>query len=296
MNVLGDTPQQPLTLTCRRRRFAPPSMSLASTSTSSTVMGCDIDLNCLLTASKNLALYGVDRERVLLVWCDSVKLLRKLKDVEGGTLKVCRGEAIRTEEGYCIFRFGEFGNVLGDLVKEGGGEGGGRGGGVIWNALTGELVRFKYSGIQRTLSSIEGIQTFRHSDILTPRIAADARAEIGVDIVIDSDENSVDMHVEYFNTAAGGLFLSPPWNNTGYYDNEIWKTREFSLQTDVSVAGMDGFELVELGLNVAKLAVVFLPANVFVGELKREWNGYNCEHYTHNLNRKNKTGATYLRG
>jgi len=232
------------------------SMSLASTSTSSTVMGCDIDLNCLLTASKNLALYGVDRERVLLVWCDSVKLLRKLKDVEGGTLKVCRGEAIRTEEGYCIFRFGEFGNVLGDLVKEGGGEGGGRGGGVIWNALT----------------------------------------EIGVDIVIDSDENSVDMHVEYFNTAAGGLFLSPPWNNTGYYDNEIWKTREFSLQTDVSVAGMDGFELVELGLNVAKLAVVFLPANVFVGELKREWNGYNCEHYTHNLNRKNKTGATYLRG
>ena len=101
-------------------------------------MGCDIDLNCLLTTSKNLALYGVERERVLLVWCDSVLLLRELqgaaKKGSEALLKICRNEALRTKEGYSIFRFGEATSVLSDLVKgvEGGIDGG------VWNALTGE--------------------------------------------------------------------------------------------------------------------------------------------------------------
>ena len=107
-------------------------------------------------------------------------------------------------------------------------------------------------------------------------------------------EAAVETH-EIFSASAGGLFLSPPWNNTGYYKNEEWTRRKFSLQTDVAVAGMDGFDLVSLALSVVKSAVVFLPSNVNVGELRREWKGFDCEHYTHKLNRKNKTSAAFLR-
>ena len=206
------------------------------------VAGCDVDLNCLLCASRNLELYGVEKDRALLAWCDSTRLLRGL---EGGRRLRVGGES-RTKEGYRIVKFGDLGDVRGDLVEGGGGG--------VWEGL------------------------------------GEATAEAEDDRSNDGG-GGVGYRVE-------GVFLSPPWNNTGYYSEETWKERRFSVKTDIAVGGLDGQELIDLALAVAPRAVVFLPKNCLEEEVRLLSSGQEgereVEFYEHELNGKVKTAAAYI--
>ena len=56
------------------------SLCRSSSSAEHAVAGCDIDFNCLICASRNLALYGVEEVRAVLVWCDSLVLMRAMAE------------------------------------------------------------------------------------------------------------------------------------------------------------------------------------------------------------------------
>ena len=206
------------------------------------VAGCDVDFNCLLCASRNLDLYGVEKDRAVLVWCDSTGLMRGLA---GGRRLRVGGES-RTKEGYRIVRFGKAGDVRGDLVEGGGGS--------VW-------------------------------------------AGLGEATAVQEDGN------EEGGYRVAGVFLSPPWNNTGYYTNETWKERKFSVKTDIAVGDLDGLELVDLALAAAPSAVVFLPKNCLEEEVQLlasgqgpgQEGGREVELYEHELNGKVKTAAAYVR-
>ena len=107
------------------------------------------------------------------------------------------------------------------------------------------------------------------------------------------DEGEKDEKSNFFKMT--GVFLSPPWNNTGYYTEELWKERKFSLKQDMEVGGLNGLELVDLVLEFVESLVLFLPRNCFDEDVaKLAEGGRNVEYYQHELNGKVKTSAAYV--
>ncbi|GMH77346.1 hypothetical protein TrRE_jg4440 [Triparma retinervis] len=103
------------------------------------------------------------------------------------------------------------------------------------------------------------------------------------------------------STEVRGVFLSPPWNNTGYYDRG--GRGRFSLQDDVVIkdgegADVTGMEVVdEWRAKVAKGGAVctFVPSTWDPTELQRGSSGRGrTEVYRHLLNGKHKTGCVYF--
>ena len=206
------------------------SKSLTSPPTPHLILTCDMDLNCLLTTSKNLALHNVSRDTVALVWCNSLALLSEITTNFDCSLP----PTCTTSEGYKMFKLGP-------------------------SPLTTSCKNHKsiWSGIPEVS--------------LSP----------GVSNVLE------------------GVFLSPPWNNTGYYDNgSCGSGVKFSLSshvrlTSVSGAAVDGVDVVRGWRDKVKKGgwvCAFVP-NTWDEVWEDEGNR---EVYGHVLNGKHKTSAFYV--
>jgi hypothetical protein len=104
------------------------------------------------------------------------------------------------------------------------------------------------------------------------------------------------------STEVRGVFLSPPWNNTGFYDRG--GGGRFTLQDDVVIGDGEGGNVT--GMNIvdewrAKVVrggavCTFVPNTWDPSELQRgaSSDGGRTEVYRHLLNGKHKTGCVYF--